>query len=73
MRNREHICILKADENVILLNRIRFAEEIRPASELDIPKTKAKPAEMKMAIHLIDELTKPFDIKNIKMNIVENY
>lgn len=66
MRNREHICILKADENVILLNRIRFAEEIRPASELDIPKTKAKPAEMKMAIHLIDELTKPFDIKKYK-------
>jgi len=66
MRNREHICILKADEEVIVLNRVRYAEEIRPVSDLKIPKTKSKPAELKMAIHLIDQLTKPFDIKKYK-------
>ena len=66
MRNREHICILKVDEEVIVLNRVRYAEEIRPVSDLKIPKTKSKPAELKMAIHLIDQLTKPFDIKKYK-------
>lgn len=66
MHNREHVCIIKPDENVLILNRIRFAQEIRSPKELNLPKTKSKPAELKMAINLIDQLTKPFDIKKYK-------
>ena len=66
MRNREHLCILKASEEVIVLNRIRFAQEIRPTTELKLPKTKSKPAEIKMAINLVDQLTKKFDVKKYK-------
>lgn len=66
MRNREHVCIIKTIENVLVLNRIRFAEEIRKTTDLKIPSTKSKPAEIKMATTLIDQLTKPFDPSKFK-------
>ncbi|HRH58984.1 MAG TPA: Ku protein [Chitinophagaceae bacterium] len=60
MRAREHVCIIKALDNIIILNRIRFAHEIRDTKELNIPAVKNKPAEVKTAITLIDHLTEPF-------------
>ena len=67
MRNKESLAILRADKEVIVLNRIRFEEEIRDAGELALPKnTEVKPAELKMAITLIDQLTGKFDISKYK-------
>ena len=66
MHNREHICIIKVKDNVIMLNRIRFAQEIRSPKELDLPSAKSKPGELKMAMSLIKQLSKPFDIKKYK-------
>lgn len=66
LRNKEHLCILRPYKNVIVLNRLRFAEEIRDPTELTLPKEKPKPNEMKMALSLIDQLTGPFDIKKFK-------
>ena len=60
MREREHVCLIKPYENILLLSRLRFADEVRDTKELSAPQTKAKPAEVKMAISLIDQLTKPF-------------
>lgn len=60
MRAREHVCIIKALDDIIILNRIRFAHEIRDTKELNIPAVKNKPAEVKTAITLIDHLTEPF-------------
>jgi DNA end-binding protein Ku len=67
LRNREHLCVLKPLKNAIVLNTIRFAEEIRDAEELNIPSGKqVKPAELKMALSLIDQLTEKFDISKYK-------
>ena len=66
MHNREHVCIIKAKDDVIVLNRIRFAEEIRSPKDLNLPAAKSKPAELKMAVSLINQLTKPFDVKKYK-------
>jgi len=66
MHNREHICLIKAKENTIILNRIRFEQEIRSPKDLNLPSVKSKPAELKMAVNLIGQLTKPFDIKKYK-------
>ena|SRR5687767_3397620 len=66
MHNREHVSIIKASEDVIMLNRIRFAEEVRSPKDLNLPGSKAKPAELKMAVSLINQLTKPFDITKYK-------
>jgi DNA end-binding protein Ku len=67
MRNKESLAILRPDKDVIVLNRIRFEEEIRDISDLALPKnTEVKPAELKMAITLIDQLTGKFDISKYK-------
>lgn len=67
MRNKEALAILRPDNNVIVLNKIRFEEEIRNPEELSLPvNTEVKPAELKMAISLIDQLTGKFDISKYK-------
>lgn len=68
LRSKEHLCILRPYKNLIVLNRLRFGEEIRDAAELTAPKDKPKPAELKMALNLIDQLTNTFDIKKFKDN-----
>jgi len=67
LRNKEGLAILKPYKNVIVLNRIRFEQEIRDPSELNLPpvsKTKAK--EMDMANKLVEQLTEKFDISSYK-------
>ena len=66
MRDREHICIIKAKDDTLVLNRIRFEEEIRSTKELDLPSTKSKRDELKMAVSLINQLSGPFDIKKYR-------
>jgi DNA end-binding protein Ku len=67
MRSKEGLAILRPSGDVIILNRIRFFEEIRDTEDLNLPpKTAVKPAELKMAISLIDQLTHKFDISAYK-------
>jgi DNA end-binding protein Ku len=67
MRSRENLAILRATEKVIILNKIRFAEEIRDESELALPsKTSIKKGELDLAVSLIDQLTGEFDISAYK-------
>jgi len=63
LRNKEALAILKPYGNVIVLNKIRFRQEIRATEELKLPEvSKAKSKEMEMANKLIDQLTEKFDI-----------
>ena len=67
MRNKEGLAILKPYGKVIVLNRIRFEEEIKDTKDINAPamqKTKSK--ELVFAIKLIDQLTEKFDISKYK-------
>ncbi|KQB42734.1 Ku protein [Flavobacterium aquidurense] len=67
LRNKESLAILKPYKNVILLNRIRFEQEIRDTSDLKLPAASKKATkEMDMAEKLIDQLTEKFDISAYK-------
>lgn len=67
LRNKESLAILKPYKNVILLNRIRFEQEIRDTAELNVPPvSKKKSKEMDMANKLIEQLTETFDISSYK-------
>lgn len=67
MRNKDSLAILKPYKEVILLNKIRFAQEIRGTKELKIPKsTTTNKKEVAMARKLIDQLTEKFDISSYK-------
>ncbi len=72
MRNKESLAILRASGDAIVLNRIRFEEEIRDTKDLALPaKKEVKPAELKMAISLIDQLSGKFDISKYKDTYTE--
>lgn len=50
------------NDDILVLNRLRFDQEIRDYSDLKIPAQKApKPAELKMAVSLIEQLSQEFD------------
>jgi DNA end-binding protein Ku len=67
MRSKESVALLKPLDDVIVLNRMRYAEEIRSHKDLDLPeKASVKANEMDMAVTLINQLTGKFDIKKYK-------
>lgn len=63
LRESEAIGLIRPYKNdILILNRLRFDQEIRDYSDLKIPAHKApKPAELKMAINLIEQLSQDFD------------
>jgi DNA end-binding protein Ku len=63
MRTKEAIGIIRPMDDVLVLNKMRFAEEIRDHKDLKIPEDKTKPNELKMALALIDQLAGPFEIE----------
>lgn len=67
MRTSETLTILKPKDDVLVLSKIRFAEEVRSTEELILPaKTEVKPPELKIALTLIDQYTSEFDISSFK-------
>jgi DNA end-binding protein Ku len=61
MRDRQSLGCLRVREGVITLEKMYFADEIRPADELAPGKHKVDPRELEMANSLIDKLTSDFD------------
>lgn len=67
LRNKEALAILKPHKNAIVLNRIRFEEEIRDMDDLHFPPlSKVKAKEQEMANQLIEQLSEKFDISAYK-------
>ncbi len=67
LRNKENLAIIKPMEEVLVLNKIRFENEVRDHSEIDLPeKLDIKGKELDMAIALIDQYTTDFDITAYK-------
>ncbi|ROI01111.1 Ku protein [Chryseobacterium sp. G0240] len=63
LRDTEAIGMIRPySDNILVLNRLRFDQEIRDYKDLKIPASKApKPAELKMAVSLIKQLSQDFD------------
>ncbi|UTX46852.1 Ku protein [Chryseobacterium sp. MA9] len=63
LRETEAIGMIRPyKDDILVLNRLRFDQEIRDYKDLKIPAQKApKPAELKMAVNLIEQLSQEFD------------
>jgi DNA end-binding protein Ku len=65
LRNKEHLAALRANDGILTLTTMRFADEVVPPGELDdaIPSKQEKVGkrEVEMAEQLIDSLTRDFD------------
>lgn len=67
LRTKETLAVLKAQGNVIVLECLRFPEEVLSSKSLSLPlKPDIKTEELKMAIQLIESRTGKFDIKAYK-------
>lgn len=75
MRTREHMALVKSQESVIILNQMRFADELRSFSELDLPqkgKERVSERELEMAVHLIEQLTEEWKPEQYKDTYYED-
>ena len=67
IRTRQHLALLYPRDNRLILNTLRYADELRPVDEIDVPETlkaaKVQPNEIKMAERLIDDMTMKWDPK----------
>lgn len=73
IRNRENIGVLKPIGKVLVLNQLRYAEEVRSFDELKLPEAKSvTDKEIQLALSLIDQLTTKFKPENYKDTYVED-
>jgi len=66
LRNKEILGIVKPYHDLLIINKIRFPEELREYEELKIPTKKTKSGELKMAITLIEQNSEQFDGEQFK-------
>jgi DNA end-binding protein Ku len=61
-RGKAHIVVLRPMGDVLAMQQLYFSADVKPISELDVPKPDVKPAELKLARALIDQQsTEGFD------------
>ncbi len=66
IRTKQHLCALVASEDGIIMNTLRYADEIRDAEGLDLPAKGLKAAgitdkELKMALSLVEGMSEEWD------------
>jgi DNA end-binding protein Ku len=63
MRGRQHLAMLHPLDDALMLNTLRFEEEIRSASDLELPgkSSGVSPKELAMAERLIDDMSGEWD------------
>jgi DNA end-binding protein Ku len=71
LRSKENLCLISASDNILVLHKIRYAEEIRSSEDVKVPESKVTTAEIQMAIKLIEQLTEKFDISKYKDTYTE--
>jgi DNA end-binding protein Ku len=54
-RGKAYIVTIRPVDDVLTMQQLHFAADVRPATELDVPKPDVKPAELKLARQLIDQ------------------
>lgn len=60
MRGREHMSVVKASDNGLMLVQLRYQNELRTPKDLDIPEKKITKQELDMALMLVDKLAVSF-------------
>ena len=61
MRDKQHLGALRVRDGVIALEKMYFADEIRPTDEIEPKKSKVDRRELEMALQLIDRFSGKFD------------
>ncbi|MXV50662.1 Ku protein [Pedobacter sp. HMF7647] len=67
LRTSENLCVIHPVENVLVITKIRFSQEIRSSEEIFSPnEVKVTKKELDVGLALIDQYTSKFDITKFK-------
>ena len=66
LRSKESLCLIAPADKILVLHKIRYAQEVRSTEDIKVPEAKISNAEIQMATKLIDQLTGEFDISKYK-------
>ncbi|KAA2245249.1 Ku protein [Chitinophaga agrisoli] len=68
LRTKEHLAVVRPRENYLLLQQLRFEQELRAPDDLSLPdsRTKVSKKELDMAEELVKQYTTAFDISQYK-------
>ncbi len=66
LRSSEHLCVIHPLDNVLVVTRIRFEQEVRSTVDLKVPKVTIKPKELEVGMALIKQYSADFDITSFK-------
>jgi DNA end-binding protein Ku len=56
-RGKAYVVVLRPIGDVLTMQQLHFAADVRSSSEIEVPKSEVKPAELKLAQQLIDQQT----------------
>jgi len=56
-RGKAYIVLIRSINNVLTMQQLHFAADVRPSTEVDVPKTEVKAQELKLAKQLIEQQT----------------
>jgi DNA end-binding protein Ku len=56
IRTKQYLAALVAQEDLLVLNTLRYADELKAPAELEIPKAKVTPKELDMALRLVEDM-----------------
>jgi DNA end-binding protein Ku len=73
LRNRGSIGIIKPLDDALILNQIRYKDEVREAGELKLPSSEnLREQEVTLALSLIEQLTAKFDAAKYKDEYIDD-
>jgi len=66
LRSTESLCIIHPVDNVLVVTRIRFAQQIRSTEDLKVPDAEVSKKELDMGLALINQYAEHFDVSKFK-------
>jgi DNA end-binding protein Ku len=66
MRGKQHLATVYPLENALVLNTLRFADDIADTKEVDVPSATLAPKEIAMAERLVEEMAGPWKPKEFE-------
>lgn len=71
-RGKQYLVMLRPAGQGLAMQQLLYADEVRPMSDVPLPDVEVKPAELKLAKQLVDQISKEtFDVKAYKDEVRE--
>ena len=66
LKTKEHLAIVKPENGMLILNQMRFEQELNDTEELKIPDESVSKEELSTAVEIIKQMHKPFQPEKFK-------